>query len=237
MQERSGTKKCDRENDLITFLYGECNESEARNLEQHLRTCAVCKSDLAGFRHIRRSMMTWRSEVLGVTETVKTSPKATEARMTRQRSAVAAIHEFFNLSPLWLKGAVAFASILFCLFAALTIFSMRNPSKSSVTSIDKVYSEEELNRKVNEAVAAAQQQFDKERMGQTQNQSQTDQSAEAQRDPVSSDRDVVASQNKRSQTRPLSRRERQQLAADLRLISSSDEPSLDLLGDRINQQD
>lgn len=234
MQERSGTQKCDRENDLITFLYGECDETEARNFEQHLRTCSVCESDLAGFRHVRNSMTAWRSEVLGVTETVKSSPITTEAPVTRQRSAVAAIREFFNLSPLWLKGAVAFASILLCLFAASTIFNMRKPS---VASIDKVYTEEEVNSRVNEAVAAAKQEFDKERMVQSQNESQSDQNAQMQDGPVSSDRVVVASQTKRSQTRPLSRVERQQLAADLRLISSSDEPSLDLLGDRINQQE
>jgi hypothetical protein len=35
--------------------------------------------------------------------------------------------------------------------------------------------------------------------------------------------------------RPLSRSEREQLAADLRLLSSDDEATLHLLGDRINQ--
>ena len=230
MQERSGTQKCDRENDLITFLYGECNETEARNFEQHVRTCSVCESDLAGFNSVRKSMTAWRSDFLGVTETVKSSP-TTEPRVTRQRSAVAAIREFFNLSPLWLKGAVAFASILFCLFAALTIFSMRNQNKPSVASSDnKVYTEEELNSRVNEALAAAKEQFDKERMAQVQKESHNDQLAARHGDSA-------VAHNKKGPSRPLSRTERQQLAADLRLISSSDEPSLDLLGDRINQQE
>ena len=242
MQERLGARKCDRENDLITFLYGECDETEARNFEQHLRTCSVCESDLAGFRHVRKSMTAWRSEVLGATETIKSSPITTEAHGTRQRSAMAAIREFLNLSPLWLKGAVAFASILFCLFAALTIFNMRKPSVASIDN--KVYTEEELNKRVNEAVTDARQQFKDERMAQEQSELQTDQSVEPQDGPGSSDPVMGAPQKgqaqaikQRSQTRPLSRIERQQLAADLRLISSSDEPSLDLLGDRINQQE
>ena len=223
MQERSDAQKCDRENDLIAFLYGECNETEARNFEQHLRTCAGCESDLVGFRNIRGSMAAWRSEVLGATEAVNDSRPA----VTRQRSAVAAVREFFNLSPLWLKGAVAVASILFCLFAALTVFNMRNQSKPSMTSNDnKVYTQEELNRKIDEAVAAAKQQFDNERSAQAQNESQSDQ-------PAAPHCDSVAAHSK---SRPLSTTEREQLAADLRLISS-DEPSLDLLGDRINQEE
>ncbi|HKY29906.1 MAG TPA: zf-HC2 domain-containing protein [Pyrinomonadaceae bacterium] len=231
MQEISGAQKCDRENDLITFLYGECNETEARNFEQHLRTCSVCESDLAGFNRVRKSMTAWRSEVLGVTETVKSSPIAMEPIVTRQRSAVAAIREFFNLSPLWLKGAVAFASILFCLFAALTIFNMRKQNKPSVASSDNtVYTEEELNSRVNQALAAAKEQFDKERVPQVQKESHNDQ-------PAARHGDSAVVHNKKGQSRPLSRTERQQLAADLRLISSSDEPSLDLLGDRINQQE
>ena len=37
--------------------------------------------------------------------------------------------------------------------------------------------------------------------------------------------------------RPLSRQEREQLAADLRLMPEDEEADLDLLGDRLNQQD
>ena len=36
--------------------------------------------------------------------------------------------------------------------------------------------------------------------------------------------------------RPLSKSEREQLAADLRLLSGKDEDTLNLLGDRINQE-
>jgi hypothetical protein len=44
-----------------------------------------------------------------------------------------------------------------------------------------------------------------------------------------------SSQTNQSGRRPLSRSEREQLAADLRLLAADDDSPLQLLGDRINQ--
>lgn len=237
MQERSGAQKCEREDDLITFLYGECNETEARNFQQHLRTCAACESDLAGFKQIRESMTAWRHEVLGATEAAQLDTVTTASPVTR--SAVDALREFFNLSPLWLKGVVAFASILFCIFAALALINRDRSKPSTASNDNKLYTQEELDKRIDEAIAATKQQLtgDKEGMAEGQAESQSDQPAAIDRDSAATDRDSVATHSKKGQRRPLTKSEREQLAADLRLVSSSDELSLDLLGDRINQEE
>src|SRR6266540_2753816 len=57
---------CGRENDLITFLYGELNDVEARTFQRHVRVCASCNAELEAFRDIRESVVAWRNEALGV---------------------------------------------------------------------------------------------------------------------------------------------------------------------------
>jgi hypothetical protein len=103
MNERSSTRRCERENDLIAFLYGEVNERETQDFKRHLETCSDCKSELNAFNPIRESIIAWRDEALGrVRETALVEVRAS---MPGKQSAVTAFREFFNLSPLWLKGA------------------------------------------------------------------------------------------------------------------------------------
>ena len=236
MEERSSARRCDRENDLIAFLYGEVNEREAQDFEHHLRTCSECQSELSAFKPIRRSMITWRDEALGrVSETALIERQAS---LPRKQSAVAALREFFNLSPLWLKGAVAFASIVFCVFGSLALARLFNRNDGPVASNDqKLYTQAELSKKIDEAVQAKLQE-----LASRKDESRTNQTATASDGPRTAS--TVMSPNRRSTmphsgktlSRPLTKMEREQLAADLRLISSKDEVTLDLLGDRINQE-
>ena len=237
MEERANTRKCDRENDLIAFLYGEANEREARDFESHLKTCSQCESELGAFKPIRQSIIEWRDAALGGLR--ETSAFGIQASAPRKQSAMTAFREFFNLSPLWLKGAVAFASILFCVFGGLALVRLLNQSDGRVASNDKkLYTQEELTSKIDEAVQAKIEELERQK-----DQSRADQIATPNDDlktvqaGVGASRRSVSPHRVKPSSSPLTRTEREQLAADLRLISPSDEITLDLLGDRLNPPD
>ena len=227
--------KCERENDLIAFLYGELNDTEARTFQSHMRDCASCNAELTAFRDIRDSVVAWRNESLGGVISYPIAESVVSSADHEKPSALAALRAFFNLSPLWMKGALAFASVLFCLFALLAIARLRDKPPAAVANNPgkQVYSEEQLNALVEQRVQAELQRA-------------RDSQAKAPPAPVivnasgsNRGRQVTRSGNElaanANQRRPLSKTERQQLAADLRLSSGKNDSDLDLLDDRINQ--
>lgn len=230
--------KCERENDLIAFLYGELNDVEARTFQRHMNDCAACNIELSGFRTVRESVVAWRNESLGgVSSSQITEPAVTRAGLGKP-SALAALREFFNLSPLWMKGAVAFASILFCLFAGLAIARLRDkPPAVIVTNPEsKVYSEQQLNALVDRRV--------QDELHRIKNSPQPAPPASAivENAPkrnswgrTTSRANVPSNDPTQKARRPLSKSEREQLAADLRLVSARNDSELDLLDDGINQ--
>ena len=225
MSEMKNTKECDRANDLVSFLYGEANEKEAREFERHLHQCAACESEVASFRQMRESISAWKEETLAVF----VSPQVIQP--VQAKSAVAALREFFNLSPLWMKGTVAFATLVFCSLVIWTIYRVSTPKNSTEVATTGQYTQAQVDKIVKEAL---------------DNQATT----LAVRTPEEKETTVVESKPVKNRTsnknrgasqvakghRPLSRAEREQLAADLRLFSTSEESNLNLLGDKINQE-
>lgn len=221
--DREFEQACGRAEELMGFLYGELNEVEANAFRGHLQHCATCNSELSAFGNIRNSVMAWRNESLGSissTATINTPPQ--------NRSAVAAIREFFNLSPAWMRVAVGFASLLFCVLAVMAVFGLRTgdpvvvkvdtpPSSDQIDMLVRQRVDDELKRlkAQTETTAFNQAQSVKERTGGRTNRS-----------------NVRHHDNAR---RPLTRVEREQLAADLRLTANLDDNELDLLDDKINQ--
>src|SRR6185503_6961868 len=144
MKEKVDGPGCGRENDLIAFLYGELDSRESTAFRSHMQECHRCTAELAEFSSIRESVGVWRNEALvGVT-----SPSFQVASVYRsdvaKPGALSALREFFNLSPLWMKGAVVFASLLFCLFAVLAVARLRETPPPAVTndSSPKRYSQQ-----------------------------------------------------------------------------------------------
>jgi len=219
MKERDHSPGCERASDLIAFIYNEGSEQEARDFELHLRDCSGCREEAASFGVVRESIVTWRDEALaGFVSTPVTT--------TTRKSALAALRQFFDLSPLWLKGATGFALLVFCLLVGIVIFRNR---ERQVEITDKnpnaIYTEQDVDRKVKEALAKA---------------STTTPVETPPEKPQPQPQTVKYQKPKTAQfakgRRPLSRSEREQLAADLRLLSASDDEQLQLLGDRINQE-
>src|SRR4029450_4223227 len=101
------TRMCERSDDLISYLYDELGESEKRSFEQHRSNCSICESEFAAFSPIRRSIVDWRDRSLG-----QLTASVPLTRLEPKRSALAAIRGFFDLAPLWMKGATTFAVLL-----------------------------------------------------------------------------------------------------------------------------
>jgi hypothetical protein len=222
---------CGRENDLIAFLYGEFNDVEAQTFQHHVSDCASCNAELVALRDVRESVVTWRNESLGVISSPIT--ESAVASVGRQKpSALAAMREFFNLAPLWMKGAVAFASVLFCLFAGLAIARLRDqPPVVTVKDPSSAYSQQEFERRVQEEL---------QRLKNAPQQPPSSVVAKNAPDRIPGRRladrgSLTPNVPSEKARRPLSKTEREQLAADLRLIYAKSDSDLDLLDDRINQ--
>jgi hypothetical protein len=225
---------CGRNDDLVSFLYDELNPEERLSFSQHMQSCSGCKSGLAAFREVRTEVVSWRDATLGAVTPVLVQPAA-KPREPR-RSAVAALREFFNLSPVWMKGAVVFASLLFCFFAVLAASRFRStPPPVAVNPVSSVgVSPEEVNAQVERRV--------KEELArrETAEKSNTIAALDDQVRPNSVRRagrhtQIAAFAPARSSSRPLTKLERKELAADLGLIPDVDDSGLVLIGDRINQ--
>ena len=216
MNERNNSPNCERVSDLIAFLYNETNESETRDFELHLKECRACREEVASFGLVRESITAWRDEALS--GFVSTPLPAT----SQKKSAIAALQQFFDLSPLWLKGATALAILMFCVLAVLP--ALNRTERGSAGSISEkpkpemLYTQQDVDRLVKDALAKQQAQ----------------QPVLIVQSPKP--KTVKAPSQLANSRRPLTRAEREQLAADLRLLSTDDDVDLNLLGDRINNQ-
>ena len=231
MEDRMNQPVCERANDLVSFLYNEVDEQEAHEFERHLEDCDQCAGELIQFRGIREGVIAWRQESLGMIPGQADIRNNAAFAYHDKPSALMAIRQFFNLSPLWLKGATAFAGILFCVAAVLMVSKLQERTPVAVT--DKVYSEHDLKARVDAEVQARIQELN---------------AAEKKIVPKEINSPAVATNHNGGNRRlretvetgktrraPLTRAEREQLAADLRLISISDDSDLNLLDDQINR--
>ena len=224
MKERDHSPGCERAADLIAFIYNEADERETQDFEFHLRDCEVCREEAASFGLVRESITTWRDEALaGFVSTPVTTT-------TKRKSALAALRQYFDLSPLWLQSVTVIAICLFCLLFGFFIYrSPERPVQTTGRNPNAIYTQEDINRLLNEALAKQKEstkpavegpiekpQIVKNQKPKNVQRSSSDQFAKSRR--------------------PLSRAEREQLAADLRLLSKSEDEQLQLLGDRINQE-
>jgi hypothetical protein len=232
--EEINTKTCERVDDLVGFLYGELDELESRRFERHLHECAACETEYAAFGQIHGSLMAWRDESLGLGRTAlaataaSVAPAVTSKRMP-VKSALNALREFFALSPLWMKGAAAFATVLFCVCGVLAIAYLQThpvPIDSAKAGSDKVFTVEELNQQVAAAIEKTRQE-------------QRDKVDTPAQPPVDAPRKFIVRSGSARPThdavgklrRPFTQQERNELAADLRLLSSKDEDDLELISD------
>lgn len=214
------TPDCERASDLIAFLYNEADERERRDFQLHLNECSTCREEVASFGVVRESITAWRDEALAgfVSQPVTTK--------SNRKSALAALRQFFDLSPLWLKAATAFAVVVFGVLAAMAFVNLQRDKvqvSSTTTTPEATYTQQEVDHLIKQALLK----------GKSESQPQIHFDVVKLPKPKKS-RNSADAQFAKSR-RPLSKAEREQLAADLRLLSTDDDESLNLIGDRINQ--
>src|ERR1041385_3609427 len=88
MNERQNSPTCERESDLIAFLYGEADERETRDFQLHLQQCSSCRDEVASLGVVRESITAWRDEALA-------GFIATPAAQPQKKSALTALRQFF----------------------------------------------------------------------------------------------------------------------------------------------
>jgi anti-sigma factor RsiW len=124
LAEDAESRGCGRSEELVAYLYGESTPVKAELFRRHLDACAACREELAAFGGVREGLGEWRAEVLGSLPTLdihEAFTRATPERPERERSAAAALREFFTLSPLWLRAGALAAVLAVCALAALTL--------------------------------------------------------------------------------------------------------------------
>lgn len=225
MNEETDRPVCHRADDMMAFLYGEASATEAEDFASHVDLCASCRTEFAVFRRVRESVSEWRSEVLGAgwrpqqIDEPERVPAFVTARPPHKATALSALREFFTIAPMWLRGATALATVVFCVLITLFVTSMlRTP--------ERVYSAKEFNAEVENRMA----QLNKDQGGSTSSSAvsasviQPGGSGE-QINPPSPLVKVKQTTRPRSR-RFLSRAEREQLAADLGLKPANEEDEL-----------
>ncbi len=159
MKDSTSTNLCARAEDMVTYLYNEATPAEAKDFEKHLKLCSLCRSEFATFGDVREAMGEWRQQALGSL----TSPAieadtprhfAPVAAPTRSRSALAALREFFTLSPSWMRAATAVAVLVFCALAAIAVaYFVQQPQTVVVQTPGKPgYSAKEVEAKIADAL-------------------------------------------------------------------------------------
>jgi len=146
MKEHSQT--CERVEQLMSVLYGEATEREAAEFQRHIQVCKTCEADMLSFTQLRGSVAEYKSEALAGFM----APRVAIA-FQETKSAFVALREFFNLSPLWLKGALALACLLFVVFGVMA-FAKFNRAPTVITASDRgaKYTEAEKNQLLQEAL-------------------------------------------------------------------------------------
>lgn len=222
MNERINSPDCERAPDLMAFLYHEASEAEARDFQLHLQECGSCRAEAASFGVVRESITAWRDEALSG---FVSSPAL---KKPGTKSALAALRQFFDLSPLWLKGATALAAVTFCVLAGLAIVKRENHVSSTQLNQGTIYTQQDVDRIVKEELA-------KQKKAEPSPTETASDSALAVKSPKPRVSRIATPNQLAKSRRPLSRAEREQLAAELRLLTTDDDATLNLIGDRINQ--
>jgi Putative zinc-finger len=217
MRDMNERPVCHRAEDLVTYLYGEAGEADAQDFRNHLLACDACRSEFAVFNQVHDSIVWWRNEALGLSphSAPVTQPAITASAPIQNESQISAwkaLKTFFEFSPLWLRAATAFAVIVFCVMAIVLVMrGTRQPAPVAANNPELKYTRKDMD-----------EAYEKGR-----SQAQVVIASPPKDDVVTAPRpgsdSVNRPQPKKIKPRGLTAREREQLAADLRLMPAMDD--------------
>jgi len=250
MKELSETNHCERAQDLVAYLYGETSEPEASSFERHMAHCAPCAAELEAFGHVRASIGAWRAEALGsltspaLAGAFAPAAQPASASAARKPSALTALREFFALSPLWLRGATAFAALTVC---ALVVFAaVKLMEEPRVVVVERVVKQGPTQAEVDAMVKTRVQEQLAVRSQREEDEASVQPQAAAPA-PVRKPSVITASMagnsgvpSRRANTQrragvSFSAQESEQIARDLQLIPTRDEDDLPRLIDLMDE--
>ena len=222
MQNMHERPVCHRAEDLVTYLYDEATAKEARDFSAHMEQCDACRAEFSIFHQVHDSIVAWRNEAIGSVVQIPQSAGAASAvvatdnfvRHEPKLSALAALREFFSVSPLWLRGATAFAGLLLCALIVFAVSRTWQPPAMTARGDDKKYTEAQFQEAVRKQVEQIAKSGEEEREPAT---TPTNDDVQPQ---------TLATRRSRPRAQPsnkLTREEREQLAADLGLIPRREE--------------
>lgn len=133
MNETKKINSCERAGELVAYFYKEATPDERESFDAHLARCAACRDELGAFTGVREAVGHWRAEILNYAPALAplagaVAPSATPVRneraasvSPRASSALAALREFFTLSPVWMRAGMAAAALVVCVLVALAV--------------------------------------------------------------------------------------------------------------------
>ena len=230
MENTNERPVCHRAEDLVTYLYGEASASEARDFAGHMEQCDACRAEFAMFSQVHESIAMWRNEALGsISPAAPSAPTLTKAaaesrqfvQHPRRLSALAALREFFSVSPLWLRAATALAAVLLCVLAALAGSRLWKQTPQVANNEDpKVFSKTDF-----QAAVKTEVENQMSPLRNTQAQTSGNASNNTPRPDVARRQNSARPKLAQGPPARLTRQEREQLAADLRLIPVREDES------------
>ena len=173
---RRESETCTYWSELIAYLYGELSADERSEFEKHLLACAICREELSGFERTRAFVRTWKARAEEAAVGLPAISLGSAPNQPQWRQALAALREFFALSPAWLRVTSAVATLVVCALAALAVahaelhvssegvafrtgIFKRPPAQTKAASSEPLYTQEEMERIVAERIAAARAQM------------------------------------------------------------------------------
>ncbi len=241
MQEEPINASCSRAEDLIAYLYGEASEHEANEFERHLHDCASCRAELSAFAGVRESVGLWRHQVLGAFEAFESKALAAPS-LSRRRSALAALREFFSLSPAWMQAATALAALAFVALMGVAVlhFSRPNDESASIKPLPQQtgYTQQQVDEMVANARREEQEAARAAQTSSTQNKTIAANATEESSAPrvnrsskAAAPKLVYVAGRSKKSARPLTQQEFNEIVRGYQLTASNDEERAPRLSD------
>lgn len=104
---------CDRQEDLVAYLYDEATPAERASFEKHLKDCEPCGIELNAFGRVRDELSTWQVGFAPRTEWV--SP----------RGKMQVLRELIGLFPVWARSLAMAGAAAAVILLALSVIGTR----------------------------------------------------------------------------------------------------------------
>lgn len=132
MEHKEHQSICDRAEDIVSYLYGEASEIEARSFERHMADCSACRREMEAFGAAHASFGVGRNTAAQtfaplsldfLADDVAVMDRSQRVSQTPSRSAYAALREFFRFAPVWMQTGAVAATLAFCALISLAVFN------------------------------------------------------------------------------------------------------------------